>query len=146
MQWQRILVNHRLSFCVVINRILIDNCSNLLFCIEPRSVSLLQNEGINNSNLVGNTAIDSLHIVKKNINKKNLITNKEFYLATLHRPFNVDNQHTLNQILHQLNKFDKPIKKEEAPPFPSAPTYDAKAWPFIKQYAKPRALFWNVGA
>jgi UDP-N-acetylglucosamine 2-epimerase len=92
-----------------INRILIDNCSNLLFCIEPRSVSLLQNEGINNSNLVGNTAIDSLHIVKKNINKKNLITNKEFYLATLHRPFNVDNQHTLNQILHQLNKFDKPI-------------------------------------
>ena len=43
-------------------------------------------------------------------------------------------------------KFDKPIKKEEAPPFPSAPTYDAKAWPFIKQYAKPRALFWNVGA
>ena len=42
-------------------------------------------------------------------------------------------------------KFDKPIKKEEAPPFPSAPTYDAKAWPFIKQYAKPGALFWNVG-
>lgn len=31
------------------------------------------------------------------------------------------------------------------PPFPSAPTYDAKAWRFIKQYAKPGALFWNVG-
>ena len=42
-------------------------------------------------------------------------------------------------------KFDKPIKKEEAPPFPSAPTYDAKAWPFIKKYAKKNALFWNVG-
>ena len=43
-------------------------------------------------------------------------------------------------------KFDKPIKPEDAPPFPSAQTYDAKAWPFIKQFAKPKALFWNVGA
>ena len=32
------------------------------------------------------------------------------------------------------------------PPFPSAPTYDAKAWEFIKDYASPGALFWNVGS
>jgi len=32
------------------------------------------------------------------------------------------------------------------PPFPSAPTYDAKAWEFIKDHASPGALFWNVGA
>ena len=25
-------------------------------------------------------------------------------------------------------KFDQPVKAEEAPPFPSAPEYDAKAW------------------
>ena len=43
-------------------------------------------------------------------------------------------------------KFDKPIKWADSPPFPSAPTYDAKAWPFIKQYAKSNAMFWNVGA
>ena len=43
-------------------------------------------------------------------------------------------------------KFDKLIKEEEMPPFPSAPTYDAKAWKFVKEYAKPNALFWNVGA
>lgn len=42
-------------------------------------------------------------------------------------------------------KFDKPIKDYEAPPFPSAPTYDAKAWPFIKRYGQKGALFWNVG-
>jgi hypothetical protein len=41
--------------------------------------------------------------------------------------------------------FDKSVKSEDAPPFPSVPTYDAKAWKFIKQYAKPGALFWNVG-
>lgn len=42
-------------------------------------------------------------------------------------------------------KFDKPVKKEDAPPFPSAPTYDAKAWSFIKEHAKPQSLFWNIG-
>ena len=43
-------------------------------------------------------------------------------------------------------KFEQTIKSAEAPPFPSAPTYDAKAWPFIMKSAKPNALFWNVGA
>lgn len=41
-------------------------------------------------------------------------------------------------------KFDRPAK--ETPPFPSAPTYDAKAWEFMKLHASPGALFWNVGA
>jgi len=31
------------------------------------------------------------------------------------------------------------------PPFPSAANYDAKVWRFIKEHAKPGALFWNVG-
>ena len=32
------------------------------------------------------------------------------------------------------------------PPFPSSTNYDAKAWRFIKHYASPGSLFWNVGA
>ena len=40
--------------------------------------------------------------------------------------------------------FDKPTK--EPPPFPSALTYDAKCWGFMKVHAKPGALMWNVGA
>jgi 1-aminocyclopropane-1-carboxylate deaminase/D-cysteine desulfhydrase-like pyridoxal-dependent ACC family enzyme len=42
--------------------------------------------------------------------------------------------------------FNKPTKF--LPPFPSAPTYDAKAWEFIKKYASRNktVLFWNVGA
>lgn len=40
--------------------------------------------------------------------------------------------------------FDKPAR--EMPPFPSAPTYDAKLWEFVKLHAKPGALIWNVGA
>ena len=47
-------------------------------------------------------------------------------------------------------KFDKPVKKEDAPPFPSAPTYDAKVWRPMIDYHKttPRlepCLVWNVG-
>jgi hypothetical protein len=43
-------------------------------------------------------------------------------------------------------KFDKKVKDEEMPPFPSAPTYDAKGWKFVSQYAKDGSIFWNVGA
>ena len=58
------------------------------------------------------------------------------------------NEREIGRAKHWVSpyKFDKPIKPEEAPPFPSAPTYDAKAWPFIKEHAKPQSLFWNVGA
>jgi len=40
--------------------------------------------------------------------------------------------------------FNKPAK--DKPPFPSAITYDAKAWEFMKRYASKGALFWNVGS
>jgi hypothetical protein len=39
-------------------------------------------------------------------------------------------------------KFEQNAK--QPPPFPSCSNYDAKAWQFIKQYAQPGALFWNV--
>ena len=43
-------------------------------------------------------------------------------------------------------KFDKSVKEKDAPPFPSAATYDAKVWEFMRKYASRGALFWNVGA
>ncbi len=42
-------------------------------------------------------------------------------------------------------KFTQEVKGDDIPPFPSVPTYDAKAWAIIKEHAKPNALFWNVG-
>lgn len=43
-------------------------------------------------------------------------------------------------------KFNERIKDYQRPPFPSAPYYDAKVWPFIEQRAtkSPSTLFWNV--
>ena len=63
--------------------------------------------------------------------------------------------HTMNEreigraIYHRIeSKFDQPVKEDEMPPFPSAPTYDAKAWKFIQELSdkKGTTLFWNVGA
>jgi hypothetical protein len=41
-------------------------------------------------------------------------------------------------------KFEQDAKVK--PPFPSCSNYDAKAWRFIQEYARPGALFWNVAA
>lgn len=46
--------------------------------------------------------------------------------------------------------FTAPEKYQHAakwlPPFPSCENYDAKAWRFLKGFASPGALFWNVAA
>ena len=39
-------------------------------------------------------------------------------------------------------KFMQEVKEEDKPPFPSVPTYDAKAWSIMKKYAKKGSLFW----
>lgn len=46
-------------------------------------------------------------------------------------------------------KFDKPVKKEHIPPYPSAPTYDAKVWHVMREWHETHAsqspcLVWNV--
>jgi len=42
-------------------------------------------------------------------------------------------------------KFTQEVKEKDKPPFPSVPTYDAKAWSVMRKYAKKGSLFWNVG-
>lgn len=91
-----------------VNRVLVDHCSTLLFCIEAEAINLLAEEGISgNCELVGNTAIDSLCRVENLIATKSVPQQSDYYLATLHRPFNVDNPGTLNTILQRLDAFDK---------------------------------------
>jgi len=56
-------------------------------------------------------------------------------------------QHEVGRaILHRSDyKFTQEVKEEDRPPFPSVPTYDAKAWSVMRKYAKKGSLFWNVG-
>lgn len=47
-------------------------------------------------------------------------------------------------------RFVQPVKPTEAPPYPSAPEYDAKLWPLYcawrASHPEARVLIWNVGA
>lgn len=45
---------------------------------------------------------------------------------------------------HAPEAFEEPARIP--PPFPSARSYDAKAWRFIRDHRRPGAFFWNVGA
>lgn len=57
----------------------------------------------------------------------------------------------IGRAIHHISKykFDKPVKESELPPFPSAPTYDAKGWQPMVDYhnqhgRKGDVLYWNV--
>jgi tRNA1(Val) A37 N6-methylase TrmN6 len=41
-------------------------------------------------------------------------------------------------------RYDKPVRAEEAPPYPSEPFYDAKLWTFAVEKGRKGALIWNV--
>jgi hypothetical protein len=41
-------------------------------------------------------------------------------------------------------KFDKEVKENERPPYPSEIFYDAKIWTFVNEHAKENSLIWNV--
>lgn len=91
-----------------INRVLVDNISDILLCCDNESVENLKEEGIkNNVYLVGNTAIDTFKTVYKEIDTP--IINGKYVLCTLHRPFNVDDIDKLNTIIKNLSEVPFPI-------------------------------------
>ena len=90
-----------------INRILIDNISDFLFCTESSAfINLSKDKSTSGKiELVGNTAIDSLIQIEDSLKE----ISRDYYLATFHRPFNVDNKDRLNQILTKLNNFNHKV-------------------------------------
>lgn len=86
-----------------INRVIVDNISDILFCCDQESVDNLKKEGIvKNVYLVGNTAIDTFKKIYDTV--KIPIRKDDYVLCTLHRPFNVDDINTLSIIVEQLSK------------------------------------------
>lgn len=47
-------------------------------------------------------------------------------------------------VIKCLYKYDREVKEEELPPYPSEKFYDAKVWKYVKEQGKPNALIWNV--
>lgn len=49
-------------------------------------------------------------------------------------------------VISEPMEFQTPEKKENFPPFPTVPTYDAKVWKYIPKNTGRNVLMWNVGA
>ena len=98
------------------NRVLTDHCSDLLFCPTHTAVDNLAKEGITRGvNLVGDTMYDAvlqfseLAEERSSILKDFGLKSKEYLLATLHRPYNVDLPENLGNILTAFIEIDEPI-------------------------------------
>ncbi|MFC7062339.1 non-hydrolyzing UDP-N-acetylglucosamine 2-epimerase [Halobacillus seohaensis] len=109
------------------NRILTDHLSDLLLCPTQTAVGNLKNEGITASVL--NTGDIMYDVVLRNIEisqsrysngawleelreqNKNIpiFTENEYYLATIHRAENTDDQKKLFEIFSAFEKMDKPV-------------------------------------
>jgi len=99
-----------------INRVLTDHTSDYLFAPTQIAMNNLKAEGLENKSIfTGDIMVDSL---KDNLNqatrKKQLLENlqindEDFFLLTLHRPYNVDDPEKLSSILDKLSRLENPI-------------------------------------
>lgn len=107
-----------------INRVLTDHLADLLFVTEKAGLKNLRREGISAEKIffVGNTMIDSLLAFKKQAEQSHVLDHlglrrsnngnrsrrpasaKQYALLTLHRPSNVDDRESFQQILEGLSE------------------------------------------
>ena len=99
-----------------LNRITTDHLSNMLFAPTPSAMDNLGREGLKNAAyLTGDIMADSLkrYLIKaekcSDIISRHGLTKGSYYLLTLHRPYNVDNQGRLFSILQKLDRLKKKI-------------------------------------
>ena len=98
------------------NRIITDHCSDLLFCPTRTAVNNLAQEGITKGvHLVGDTMYDAalkfapVALERSTILQDQGLKPKDYLLATIHRPDNVDDIQNLGNILSAFNKIDQLI-------------------------------------
>ncbi|WP_020403629.1 non-hydrolyzing UDP-N-acetylglucosamine 2-epimerase [Gracilimonas tropica] len=99
-----------------INRILTDHASDFLFCSSEEGVTQLAKEGITKQVYnVGDVMYDALltfsEIADKKFNLQDIIPFEadSYYLATIHRPSNTDNDANLTSILQAFGELSKPV-------------------------------------
>ena len=114
-----------------INRVLVDHCSDLLFCSTKTAVENLRREGITDGvYLTGDVMVDSLLYNKEIAECKSAILNDldlksiEYLVATVHRASNTDNKENLKNMVDAFLEVDKTII------FPMHPRTEK----FLKEY------------
>ncbi len=98
------------------HRKLADHAADIFFCPTPTAVELLRREGISDGvHLVGDTMYDAiLWAREKTADRANLlaeigVTKDNYALATLHRPYNVDEPARLAEIIAALGRIEMDI-------------------------------------
>jgi len=107
-----------------VNRIITDSICNTLFVTEQSGLDNLKREGVPDEKVffTGNVMIDNLIYLKpksqrNNILQKLCVIKNDFVLMTMHRPHNVDNSDSLNDILRII----KDVSKHKKIVFPMHP-------------------------
>lgn len=99
-----------------INRILIDDLSDLYFVTEQSGLDHLKTEGKSQDKIhfVGNTMIDSLVAFTREIDdstiRERLGIEGEYALLTFHRPSNVDQEDTLTKLIETISEVSDKIQ------------------------------------
>ena len=99
-----------------INRILVDDLSELFFVTEPSGLKSLEAEGKNMSRVhfVGNTMIDALVANLPKIDERSILkqlgVDAPFGLLTFHRPSNVDNKESLAVLVETIQEVSNHIQ------------------------------------
>lgn len=109
------------------NRRLTDHVSTLLFCPTKTAVKNLKSEGIimgviNSGDVMYDAIISNLEKSEKKYQNGEWLTEinndkvskldlkgKDYYLATVHRPYNTDNVENMKNIFKAFNKLNKPV-------------------------------------
>ncbi len=99
-----------------VNRVVTDHLSQLLFAPTPLAVQCLQSEGISlGVHLVGDVMKDAILSYQAKAKQTSdvlalyQLNPNNFYLATIHRPSNTDDNHRLSSILESFTKLDLPV-------------------------------------
>ncbi len=99
-----------------INRILTDQCSDLLLCPSETALRNLAVEGITRGvHLVGDTMYDALLTFAPLAQQRSKLieqlglAGKRFYLATIHRPYNADDRQALASVIEAFSRLELPI-------------------------------------
>jgi len=91
-----------------VNRIIADEFSTLLFCPTQQAIDNLKKEGIAHEGifLTGDVMCDTLKLVCDKVTNK---VGAPYYFATLHRPYNTDDEKRLVEIINTFQKLDKKV-------------------------------------
>ena len=98
------------------NRVVVDHCSDLLFCPTQRAVDNLAREGVTNGvHLVGDTMYDAVLQFSSTARKHSTILKdldlepKTYLLTTIHRPYNTDIPDNLRNIFQAFSEIGEVI-------------------------------------